>query len=42
MRAVVQRVRHSKVFTGVFQADMGVELVNDGRVTHLLDSRKQF
>jgi len=28
--------------TGVFRADMQVELVNDGPVTILLDSRKQF
>ncbi len=28
--------------TGVFQADMQVELVNDGPVTMLLDSRKRF
>ena len=27
---------------GVFQADMAVELVNDGPVTILLDSRKEF
>ena len=30
------------VETGVFQAHMDVELVNDGPVTMLLDSRKQF
>ncbi|AMV73793.1 D-tyrosyl-tRNA(Tyr) deacylase [Desulfuromonas sp. DDH964] len=30
------------VATGVFQADMQVELVNDGPVTMLLDSRKGF
>src|SRR4051794_37824564 len=28
--------------TGVFRAHMNVELVNDGPVTFLLDSRKQF
>lgn len=28
--------------TGVFQAEMAVELVNDGPVTLLLDSRKEF
>jgi D-tyrosyl-tRNA(Tyr) deacylase len=28
--------------TGIFQADMAVELVNDGPVTILVDSRKQF
>ncbi len=31
-----------QVETGVFQAHMDVELVNDGPVTVLLDSRKQF
>jgi len=30
------------VATGVFQADMQVSLVNDGPVTLLLDSQKQF
>ena len=30
------------VATGVFRADMDVELVNDGPVTFLLDSRKAF
>jgi D-tyrosyl-tRNA(Tyr) deacylase len=30
------------VATGVFQARMSVELVNDGPVTLLLDSRRQF
>ncbi|WP_435022222.1 D-aminoacyl-tRNA deacylase [Tundrisphaera sp. TA3] len=30
------------VATGVFRADMQVELVNDGPVTLLLDSRKAF
>jgi len=30
------------VATGVFQAEMAVELVNDGPVTLLLDSRKEF
>jgi D-tyrosyl-tRNA(Tyr) deacylase len=30
------------VQTGVFQADMAVELVNDGPVTLLLDSEKTF
>ncbi len=30
------------VATGIFQADMKVELVNDGPVTLLLDSRKTF
>src|SRR3954447_10192322 len=30
------------VATGVFRAMMSVELVNDGPVTFLLDSRKQF
>ena len=31
-----------RVATGVFQAHMEVELVNDGPVTILLDSRKEF
>ncbi|MCC9605141.1 D-tyrosyl-tRNA(Tyr) deacylase [Blastopirellula sp. JC732] len=31
-----------KVETGIFRADMKVSLVNDGPVTLLLDSRKQF
>jgi len=30
------------VATGIFQADMQVSLVNDGPVTMLLDSRKEF
>jgi D-tyrosyl-tRNA(Tyr) deacylase len=30
------------VQTGIFQADMAVELVNDGPVTILIDSRKRF
>ena len=30
------------VETGVFQADMRVELINDGPITLLLDSSKQF
>jgi D-tyrosyl-tRNA(Tyr) deacylase len=30
------------VATGVFQAEMAVELVNDGPVTLLLDRRKEF
>lgn len=36
------RARHLIVETGVFQADMQVSLVNDGPVTLLLDSRRQF
>jgi D-aminoacyl-tRNA deacylase len=32
----------TQVATGVFRADMQVELVNDGPVTILLDSRKTF
>ena len=41
---VVRRLRDSglEVGTGVFQADMDVELVNNGPVTMLLDSRKSF
>lgn len=36
------RKRNLRVETGVFQADMDVELVNDGPVTLMLDSQKQF
>ena len=32
----------ARVATGVFRADMQVELVNDGPVTILIDSRRQF
>lgn len=32
----------AEVATGVFRADMKVALVNDGPVTFLLDSRRQF
>ena len=32
----------TRVATGVFRADMQVELVNDGPITILIDSRKQF
>jgi D-tyrosyl-tRNA(Tyr) deacylase len=41
---LVERLRDSSVpvATGVFQAQMLVELVNDGPVTILLDSRKTF
>ena len=41
---VVRRLRDSglSVSTGVFQADMDVELVNHGPVTVLLDSRRTF
>lgn len=38
----VLRGRGNNVATGVFRADMQVALVNDGPVTLLLDSRKQF
>jgi D-tyrosyl-tRNA(Tyr) deacylase len=31
-----------EVATGIFQAHMDVELVNDGPVTMLLDSRRAF
>ncbi len=34
--------RQIRVASGVFQADMQVELVNDGPVTLLLDTEKQF
>ena len=42
--AVVRSLRDQglRVETGEFQADMDVELVNDGPVTMLLDSRKTF
>jgi D-tyrosyl-tRNA(Tyr) deacylase len=42
--AVVQALRDDglHVETGEFQADMDVELVNDGPVTMLLDSRRTF
>jgi D-tyrosyl-tRNA(Tyr) deacylase len=36
------RAAHLPVSTGEFQAMMQVELVNDGPVTVLLDSRRQF
>ena len=36
------RARGARVETGSFQAMMEVELVNDGPVTILADSRKQF
>jgi len=36
------RSRGLKVETGVFQAQMDVELINDGPVTLLLDSKKKF
>ena len=41
---VVSRLRGNglEVSTGIFQADMDVELVNDGPVTLLLDSKKSF
>src|SRR5918999_394857 len=41
---VVAQLREGglRVFTGVFQAHMDVELINDGPVTMLLDSRKEF
>ena len=41
---VVRRLQAAglNVRTGVFQAHMDVDLVNDGPVTMLLDSRKEF
>jgi len=36
------RAAHTPVETGEFQAMMQVELVNDGPVTVLVDSKKQF
>jgi len=38
----VLRSRGMTVVTGVFRADMQVALINDGPVTIMLDSRKQF
>lgn len=38
----VLRKRGINVTTGVFRADMQVALINDGPVTIMLDSRKQF
>ena len=40
----VQEMRNKgiQVATGTFQADMQVELINDGPVTLLLDSEKKF
>lgn len=38
----VLRNRGIHVSTGIFQASMQVSLVNDGPVTMMLDSRKQF
>ena len=41
---VVRRLRDGnlEVGTGVFQSDMDVELVNDGPVTILIDSKREF
>jgi len=36
------RLRGLTVATGIFRADMQVQLINDGPVTILLDSRKLF
>jgi len=36
------QARGLTVATGIFQADMKVELTNDGPVTMLLDSKKEF
>lgn len=38
----ILRERGLPVATGVFQAEMAVQLVNDGPVTMLLDSKKEF
>ena len=38
----VLRARDVRVETGEFQADMAVELINDGPVTMLLDSRRRW
>lgn len=40
--ADILRSRGLRVATGIFQAEMKVSLVNEGPVTMLLDSRKQF
>ena len=40
--AAVRAAGVAQVATGVFRADMQVELVNDGPVTIMLDSRKLF
>ena len=40
--AAVRAAGVSHVATGVFRADMQVELINDGPVTILLDSHRQF
>ena len=40
--AYAQTLPVKKVATGQFQADMKVEIVNDGPVTLLLDSEKNF
>ena len=40
--AAVRAAGVARVATGVFRADMQVELVNDGPVTILLDSRRAF
>ena len=42
--ALVLELQHAgvPVATGTYQAHMAVELVNDGPVTILLDSRKEF
>jgi D-tyrosyl-tRNA(Tyr) deacylase len=36
------KANHPLVESGIFQADMQVELVNDGPITILLDSDKTF
>ena len=36
------RAKGLEVGTGIFQAEMKVQLVNDGPVTMLIDSRKEF
>ena len=38
----IMQQRGIKVATGIFRAEMKVNLINDGPVTILLDSRKQF
>lgn len=38
----ILKERYFKVESGVFQGDMAVELINDGPVTIMLDSKKLF
>lgn len=42
IEALRQTYKSGNIATGIFQADMKVELLNDGPVTILLDSEKLF